>query len=53
MTRLTSTGQPDTTYGTGGTVSFAPAITIDSPAVDSKSRLNLAGVRGSCGVSPM
>jgi uncharacterized delta-60 repeat protein len=45
VTRLTSTGQPDTTYGTGGTVSFAPAITIDSLAVDSKSRLNLAGVR--------
>jgi uncharacterized delta-60 repeat protein len=45
VTRLTPSGQPDSAYGTGGTVSFAPA-TIDSLAVDSEGRLNLAGVRG-------
>lgn len=45
VTRLTPSGQPDSTYGTGGAVSFAPTITIDSLAVDSQGRLNLAGVR--------
>jgi hypothetical protein len=44
VTRLTPSGQPDSTYGTDGTVSIAPA-TIDSLAVDSEGRLNLAGVR--------
>ncbi len=45
VTRLTPSGQPDPTYGTGGAVSFAPAVTIDSLAVDSQGRLDLAGVR--------
>jgi uncharacterized delta-60 repeat protein len=45
VTRLTPSGQPDSTYGTRGAVSFAPAITIDSLAVDSQGRLNIAGGR--------
>ena len=43
VTRLTPSGQPDTTYGAGGAVSFAPAINIDSLAVDSQGRLDIAG----------
>jgi uncharacterized delta-60 repeat protein len=44
--RLTPSGQPDSGYGTGGAVSFPAAVAIDSLAVDSQGRLDLAGARG-------
>jgi uncharacterized delta-60 repeat protein len=43
VTPLTPSGQLDTTYGADGAVSFAPAINIDSLAVDSQGRLDVAG----------
>jgi uncharacterized delta-60 repeat protein len=43
--RLTPSGQPDSTYGTGGEVLFPSTVTIDSLAVDTQGRLDLAGER--------